>query len=107
MANVFGGIGAQTAVVLIVAVVAAVPVILYYEQTYKWFAVGYACLFVAAFATTFESLVLPTVLNVTEHTVGNLGAAVAFAVAAYTYRQQNILGAGDGDRDETALAEEA
>lgn len=101
MATIFG-IGPPTLVILIVAIVAAVPVVLYYDKTYRWFVYAYGFLFVAAFATNFENLFLPDVLNLVEHTVGNLGAAIAFAVAAYKYRTEHITGRAD-----ETLAEEA
>jgi len=96
LSTVFGTFGAQTLVVLIVALVGLVPVVLYRQETPRWFVVAYGFLFVAAFATNFENLFLPTVLNLTEHFVGNLGAGVAFAVAAYVYRQDHIDGT-DGE----------
>jgi hypothetical protein len=93
---VFGTFGAQTLVVLIIALVGLVPVVLYRQETPRWFIVAYGFLFVAAFATNFENLFLPTVLNLTEHFVGNLGAGVAFAVAAYVYRRDRINDADTG-----------
>jgi hypothetical protein len=94
--TVFGTFGAQTLVVLIIALVGLVPVVLYRQETPRWFIVAYGFLFVAAFATNFENLFLPTVLNLTEHFVGNLGAGVAFAVAAYVYRRDRINDADTG-----------
>lgn len=84
------GFDAASFVILIMAVIGLGPVIYYFERTPIWFTAAYAFLFVAAFATNFEDLFLPDVLNLMEHYVGNLGAGVAFAVAAYTYRKQNI-----------------
>lgn len=92
MTTVFGGIGAQTFVVLIIAVIGLVPVALYYRKTPTVFVVPYVFLFVAAFATNFENLFLPDVLNFTEHLVGNLGAGLSFAAGAYVYRQRSITG---------------
>jgi len=91
LTSVFGVFGAQAFVVLIVAVIALVPVILYYEQTSKWFVAAYGFLLVGAFTTNFENLFLPDILNFTEHLVGNMGAGIAFAVAAYMYRQTTIV----------------
>lgn len=82
--------GAATFVILVVAVIGLVPVVLYRERTANWFLYAYGFLFVAAFATNFESLLLPDLLNYTEHYVGNLGAGLAFAVAAYVYRKREI-----------------
>ncbi|AZH23892.1 hypothetical protein [Haloplanus aerogenes] len=102
MATVFGVFGAQSLVVLIVAVVGLIPVVLYYQKTPRWFVAAYGFLFVAAFATNFEDLFLPTALNLVEHFIGNLGAGIAFAVAAYAYRKKHI----EGD-DDVAAAPEA
>jgi len=92
MSEIFGVFGAATFVILVVAVVGLVPVVLYRERTPNWFLVAYGFLFVAAFATNFENLLLGDLLNLTEHYVGNLGAGLAFAVAAYTYRKRRIEG---------------
>lgn len=92
MAEIFGVFGAATFVVLIVAVIGLVPAVIYRKSTDKWFLIAYGFLVVAAFATNFENLFLPQVLNLTEHFVGNLGAGVAFAVAAYVYRKNRIEG---------------
>lgn len=92
MSTVFGVFDAASFVILIVAVLGAVPVALYYRETPRWFVVAYACLFVAAFATNFEDVFLPDLLNAVEHVVGNLGAAIAFAVGAYLYRENRIKG---------------
>jgi hypothetical protein len=84
------GFGAESFVVLIMAVIGLGPVLYYFEKTPIWFTAAYGFLFVAAFATSVEELFLPDVLNLIEHYVGNLGAGVAFAIAAYTYRKQHI-----------------
>lgn len=95
MAQVFGAFGAQAFVVLIVAVIGLVPVALYFTKTPKWFLIPYAFLFVAAFATNFENVFLPDLLNFTEHLVGNMGAGLAFLAAAYMYRKQSITADGE------------
>ena len=82
MAEVLGVFDAQAFVVLVVAVIGLVPVLLYRKATPTVLVVPYAFLTVAAFATNFENVILPDVLNFTEHLVGNLGAGVGFAVAA-------------------------
>jgi hypothetical protein len=105
MAEVFGVFGAATFVVLIVAVIGVVPVVLYREKTANWFLYAYGFLLVAAFATNFENLLLPDLLNYTEHFVGNLGAGLAFAVAAYTYRKNNIEGGDESEADVEPHAE--
>lgn len=97
MAEIFGVFGAQTFVVLIIAVIGLVPLLLYRTETPTWFMIAYGFLFVAAFATNFENLLLPDVLNLTEHYVGNLGAGLAFAVAAYTYRKRHITSAAEAE----------
>lgn len=92
---VFGVFGPQAFVVLIVAVIGLAPVVLYYSDTYRWFVYAYGFLFAAAFATNFENLFLPDLLNYTEHIVGNMGAGLAFAVAAYMYRKDEIVNETD------------
>ncbi|WP_198530008.1 hypothetical protein [Halorubrum aethiopicum] len=95
MATVFGAIGAQTFVVLVIAAIGVVPVVLYRRETPTVFLVPYAFLVVAAFATNVENLVAPDLLNLAEHYVGNLGAGVSFAAAAYLYRRRTIVADGD------------
>lgn len=90
MASVFGVFGPQDFVVLVVAIIGLIPVFVYYEKTPNLFVVPYACLFVAAVATNLEELFFPTLLNLVEHSVGNMGAGVTFAVAAYLYRERRI-----------------
>lgn len=101
MAEVFGVFGAQSMVVLVVAILGVVPVALYARKIPLWFVLAYGFLFVAAFATNFEDLLLPNLLNWTEHVVGNMGAGVAFALASYTYRKQEI----DADAEPLADAD--
>ena len=91
MAEILGAIGAQTFVVLVVALVGLIPVALFYRRTYRWFVVAYGFLFVAAMATNLENVVLPDILNYTEHLVGNMGAGLAFAAAAYMYRKEHLM----------------
>lgn len=90
MSEVFGTFDPQAFVVLVVALIGVVPVALYYVQTPGWFVIAFGCLLVAAVATNIENVVLPDVLNFTEHIVGNMGAGIAFAVAAYMYRRETI-----------------
>lgn len=89
--SLLGALDPQSLVILAVAVVGVVPVVMYYERTSKWFVYAYGFLFVAAFCTNFEYVVLPDLLNYTEHVVGNMGAGLAFAAAAYLYRRRTIL----------------
>lgn len=95
MAEVFGVFGAQAFVVLVVAVLGLVPVVLYFEKTPRLFLIPFAFLFVGAFTTNFENVLLPDVLNLVEHTVGNLGAGLAMAAAAYLYRKRTITAESD------------
>ncbi|MGM0606615.1 MAG: hypothetical protein ACQETB_13215 [Halobacteriota archaeon] len=90
MTAIFGVFGPQAFVVLIVAVIGLIPVALYRNRTPRLFLAPFVFLFVAAFATNFENAFLPDVLNFTEHLVGNMGAGIAFAVAAYVYRRNSI-----------------
>jgi len=92
MTEIFGVFGPATFVILIVAIVGLVPVVIYRNRTDNWFLVAYGFLFVAAVATNFENLLLGNLLNLTEHFIGNLGAGLAFAVAAYVYRKNRIKG---------------
>lgn len=92
MAATVFGLDPTSSVILIVALVGIVPVVQYYKKTYRWFLYAYGFLFVAAFATNFENLFLPQVLNLTEHFVGNLGAGIAVGLAAYFYRKERITG---------------
>lgn len=99
MATVFGFFGAASFVILVVAVLGIIPVALYHQRTPKWFIIAYGCLFIAAFATNFEDVFLPEILNAIEHVIGNLGAGVALAVAAYLYRENRIKGDESGSVD--------
>lgn len=91
---ILGFFGAQAFVVLIVAIIGLIPVSLYHENVSQWFIIAFAFLFFAAFATNFENVFLPEVMNFSEHLFGNMGAGIAFAVVAYKYRQQSIGAAG-------------
>lgn len=73
----------QELVVLLVALGGLVPVILYYQETSRWFVIAYGFLLVGAITTNVERVLWPDVVNLVEHLVGNMGAGVAFAVAAY------------------------
>lgn len=88
MAEVFGVFGPQAFMILIVALIGLVPVILYREETSSWFLYAYGFLLIAAFATNFENVLLPDLLNYTEHIVGNMGAGIAFALVAYIHHQR-------------------
>lgn len=90
MTEIFGVFGAQTFVVLIVAAIGLLPVALYAKKTSGWFVLAYLFLCFGAFATNFENAFLPGWMNFAEHLVGNMGAGIAFALAAYMYRQKSI-----------------
>lgn len=92
MADVFGIFDPQALVVLVVALIGVIPAVLYRNKVDDWFLYTYGFLFVAALATNLEYLLLPEMLNVMEHVVGNMGAGIAFAASAYLYRQRNIVG---------------
>lgn len=77
-------------VILVVALVGLVPIAVYYREETRVFVLPYACLLIAAIATNAENVVLPNLLNLTEHVVGILGAGVTFAVAAYL-RRRNVI----------------
>jgi uncharacterized membrane protein len=81
-------------VILVVAVVGTVPIAVYYRDETRVFVLAYACLLVAAFATNVENLVLPEILNLTEHVVGLLGSGLLFAYAAY-HRRKNVVTSDD------------
>jgi hypothetical protein len=100
MITVFGVFDPQAFVVLIISVLGLVPVVLYSREISRWFVLPYVFLFAAAFTTNFENAFLPDLLNFTEHLVGNLGAGIGFALAAYMYRKQSISGE-DGLEAET------
>ena len=90
MTNVLGVSDPQTFIVLVIALVGLIPVIIYRNKTSQWFILCYGCLFIGAMATNFENVVFGTLLNFVEHIFGNMGAGIAFAVAAYMYRRRRI-----------------
>jgi acyl-CoA synthetase (AMP-forming)/AMP-acid ligase II len=79
-------------VVLLVAGGGLAIVALFSRRLSRWFALAYGCLLVGAVATNAEHLLMPRTLNLVEHAVGNMGAGLATAVAAYVYRQHNVVG---------------
>lgn len=81
--------------VLIVAVIGAVPIAVFYRSRSKWFVVAYGFIVVGALSTNVENLLLGDVFNFLEHGAGLMGSSIAFALAAY-YRRQNVLLAGEG-----------
>lgn len=72
---------------LIVSVIGLVPVLSQHKRETKWFTVGYIVLVVGMFATTVEDVLLPVVLNFTEHVVGIGVAGLVFFYAAYDRRR--------------------
>lgn len=93
----------QEVVVLIVAVGGLLPIILYYRWATRWVLIAYAFLLIGALATNIENLFWHDQINRIEHFVGNLGAGIAFAVAAYAYRasltDEFDTDGGQGDDD--------
>ena len=75
----------------IVALIGLVPVVIQYRKESKWFAVGYAFLIVATLSTNLEALFLGDVLNFVEHSLGLMGAGIAFLAAGYL-RRKEVLG---------------
>lgn len=78
-------------VVLLVAGGGLAIVALFSRRLSRWFALAYGCLLVGAVATNAETLVAARALNLVEHAVGNMGAGLATAVAAYAYRRHTVV----------------
>ena len=89
-------------VVLLVAGGGLVIVALFSRRLSRWFALAYGCLLVGAVATNAEHLLRPRTFNLVEHAVGNMGAGLAAAVAAYVYRQHNVVGPEQATDDPAA-----
>ncbi|SEW25271.1 hypothetical protein [Halobacterium jilantaiense] len=85
-----GAFGVLEVVGLIVAVLGLLPVLSQYKDETKWFTAGYLLLVVGMIATNLEAVVLPVVLNVTEHVVGIGLAGITFLFAAYQRRQDIV-----------------
>lgn len=83
-----GSLNPQELVVLIVALGGLVPVVLYLQETSPWFVIAYGFLVVGAITTNVENLLWHDLFNFIEHAVGNMGAGIAFAIAAYKQRQK-------------------
>ncbi|MFC7072598.1 hypothetical protein ACFQJ7_17300 [Halovenus rubra] len=81
---------------MVVSVLGLVPVLSQYKEDTKWFTAGYLLLVVGILATNVEGVVLPVVLNMTEHVVGIGFAGVVFLYAAYQRRQRIVNQHGDG-----------
>lgn len=77
-------------VVLVVALVGLLPILTYYREETRWLTFAYGFLLIGAVATNLEAVVLPGVVNLGEHVLGVMGAGVAFAVAAYMHRRDQI-----------------
>lgn len=78
----------QELVILLVAVGGLVPLAIYYRVLPRLIVLPYAFLVIGAVMTNAERLFFPDLLNAIEHSVGNLGAGIAFAVLAYAYRRR-------------------
>lgn len=85
-----GAFGVLEVVGLIVAVLGLLPVLSQYKAETKWFTAGYLLLVAGMVATNVEAVVLPVVLNFTEHVVGIGLAGVTFLFAAYQRRQDIV-----------------
>jgi hypothetical protein len=73
---------------LVIAIVGLIPVLSQHSEETKLFTVGYSLLVVGMFATNFEAVILPVVLNFTEHGIGIGAAGVVFFLAAYQRRKE-------------------
>lgn len=79
----------QEIVVFLVALGGLFPLLLYFNNINNWFLIAYGFLLIGAITTNIENIILYDVFNFIEHSVGNLGAGIAFAIAAYMYRKQH------------------
>ncbi len=91
-------LGPLEVTVLVVAIIGAVPIAFHYRKRSKYFVAAYALIFVGAMSTNVENLILGDTFNLLEHSVGLMGASIAFAAAAYL-RRQNVLLADNDDSD--------
>lgn len=73
---------------LSVALLGTYPVLRQHRADTKWFTVGYLLLVVGMLATNLEAVVLPVILNFTEHVVGIGLAGLVFLFAAYDRRSE-------------------
>ncbi|NHN60819.1 MULTISPECIES: hypothetical protein [Halorussus] len=90
MVNELAALDPKELILVLIALMGAVPVAIQYRDQSRWFALGYAMLVIGAISTNLESFVLGEVLNGVEHGVGLMGAALAFAGAAYL-RRKNVV----------------
>lgn len=77
-------------ILVLIALLGAIPVAIQYRSRSKWFALGYAMLCIGAISTNLEALFLGDLLNFVEHGVGLMGSGLVFATAAYL-RRKNVL----------------
>jgi len=75
-------------VILLVGLVGFILVAIYYKTLSNWLVIAYGFLLISAIMTNIENLFWYEVFNFIEHSVGNIGAGVTFAVAAYVHRQR-------------------
>ncbi|MYL18130.1 hypothetical protein GLW30_13595 [Halorubrum terrestre] len=73
---------------LTVSLLGLFPVLRQHRPDTKWFTVGYLLLVAGMVATNLEAVVLPMVLNFTEHVVGIGLAGLVFLFAAYDRRSE-------------------
>lgn len=86
----------QELVVLIVAIGGLIPVYLYYQRSTRWLLGAYAFLLIGAFTTNVENVFWYDGFNLVEHSIGNLGAGIAFAAAAYAHRCRLLAAVENG-----------
>lgn len=78
----------QEIVVLLVALGGVVPILLYTHRISRIYLLAYGFLLVGALMTNLENLAFHDPLNFIEHSVGNMGAGLAFALIAYVERKR-------------------
>ncbi len=83
MAIDFAALNPQELIVLLVALAGLVPVLTYRRAIPRWVLAPYAFLLIGAVMTNVENLLWHDLLNYIEHSIGNLGAGLAMAVASY------------------------
>ena len=80
----------QELVVLLVALGGLIPLFAYRRRLSRWLSLPYGFLLVGALATNLENLRWHETLNFIEHSVGNMGAGLAFLLLAIVYRRRII-----------------
>ena len=75
-------------VILFIALAGLIPVAFYFKQLSNWIVIAYGFLLIGAITTNVENLFWHDVFNFIEHSIGNLGAGVAFGIIAYLHRKR-------------------